>query len=82
MGTLSRFQHRGRDLQMRNDLTRIASSPKGRLNRKERNLSLTPRDRSVAKHLATLIEAPIDFVMEQRMLRTIKRLAESRRPHR
>ena len=35
------------------------------------------RDRSFAKHLAALIEAPIDFVMEQRMLRTIKRLSES-----
>ncbi len=35
------------------------------------------RDRSVAKHLAAVIEAPIDFVMEQRMLRTVKRLAES-----
>ena len=36
-----------------------------------------PRDRSFSKRLAALIEAPIDFVMEQRMLRTIKRLAES-----
>jgi hypothetical protein len=37
-----------------------------------------PRDRRFSKRLAALIEAPIDFVMEQRMLRTIKRLAESR----
>jgi hypothetical protein len=27
--------------------------------------------------LVSLLEEPIDFVMEQRMLRTIKRLAES-----
>lgn len=36
-----------------------------------------PRDRRLSKRLADLIEVPIDFVMEQRMLRTIKRLAES-----
>lgn len=36
------------------------------------------RDRSFSKHLALLLEVPIDFLMEQRMLRTIKRLAESR----
>jgi hypothetical protein len=34
------------------------------------------RDRRFSKRLAASIEAPIDFVMEQRMLRTIKRLAE------
>ena len=32
-----------------------------------------------SKHLANLLEEPIDFIMEQRMLRTIKRLAESTR---
>ena len=35
------------------------------------------RDRSFSKRLAILIDTPIDFVMEQRMLRTIQRLAES-----
>ncbi|UCF38041.1 MAG: hypothetical protein JSU96_04050 [Acidobacteriota bacterium] len=35
------------------------------------------RDSSLSGHLAIMIEAPIDFIMEQRMLRTIKRLAES-----
>jgi hypothetical protein len=39
------------------------------------------RHHSFSKRLATLIEAPIDFVMEQRMLRTIKRLAESGGSH-
>ncbi|MBT5875202.1 MAG: hypothetical protein HOH43_17415, partial [Candidatus Latescibacteria bacterium] len=29
------------------------------------------------KRLANILEEPIDFVMEQRMLRTIKRLVES-----
>ena len=35
------------------------------------------RDRSFSRRLAALLDAPVDFVMEQRMLRTIKRLAES-----
>ncbi len=30
-----------------------------------------------SKRMATLLEEPIDFIMEQRMLRTIRRLAES-----
>lgn len=34
------------------------------------------REPTLAKQLAGVIDAPIDFVMEQRMLRTIKRLAE------
>lgn len=36
-----------------------------------------PRKPTLLKRLATLLEEPIDFIMEQRMLRTIKRLAES-----
>jgi len=42
-----------------------------------RNCVEPPRDRRLSKRLAALFEAPIDFVMEQRMLRTIKRLAET-----
>ena len=38
------------------------------------------QDPSFAKELAALIETPIDFVMEQRMLRTIRRLAEQQPP--
>ena len=34
------------------------------------------RDRSWSRRIGRAIEAPIDFVMEQRMLRTVKRLAE------
>jgi hypothetical protein len=30
-----------------------------------------------SRALANLVEEPIDFIMEQRMLRTIKRLAET-----
>jgi len=37
------------------------------------------RDRSLAKRFGRALESPIDFVMEQRMLRTIKRLAERER---
>ena len=39
-----------------------------------------PPKLSWRKRLAMAIEAPIDFVMEQRMLRTIKRLAERMSP--
>ncbi len=35
------------------------------------------RERSWVKRLAFALEEPIDFVMEQRMLRTVKRLAET-----
>jgi hypothetical protein len=35
------------------------------------------RERSVRKRLSLALDAPIDFLMEQRMLRTIRRLAES-----
>lgn len=35
------------------------------------------RTRKLSRRLAAWFEAPIDFIMEQRMLRTIKRLAES-----
>ncbi len=38
-----------------------------------------PREASWLKRAALALEASIDFVMEQRMLRTIKRLSESRR---
>jgi len=34
------------------------------------------REPTVTKRLGGLVEEPIDFIMEQRMLRTIKRLAE------
>lgn len=37
------------------------------------------RDPSWSKRLALALQEPVDFVMEQRMLRTIKRLAESSR---
>lgn len=37
------------------------------------------REATWGKRLAAGIEGPIDFVMEQRMLRTVKRLAESSR---
>ncbi len=40
------------------------------------------REPTLAKRLAILIEEAIDFIMEQRMLRTIKRLAESSRTRR
>lgn len=40
------------------------------------------RGPTISRRLANLLEGPIDFVMEQRMLRTIKRLAESERGHR
>jgi len=33
------------------------------------------------KRLGILIEEPIDFIMEQRMLRTIRRLVEGQRDH-
>ena len=36
------------------------------------------RERTLAKRVEMAFDAPIDFVMEQRMLRTIKRLAEER----
>ncbi|MDH3496051.1 MAG: hypothetical protein OER21_04755 [Gemmatimonadota bacterium] len=36
-----------------------------------------PRKPTFFKRLASLLEEPIDFIMEQRMLRTVKRLAES-----
>jgi len=39
----------------------------------------TLRSPSLFKRLATRLEVPVDFVFEQRMLRTIKRLAELRR---
>lgn len=39
------------------------------------------RRRTFSRRLANLFEEPIDFIMEQRMLRTIKRLAESTRTH-
>ena len=35
------------------------------------------QERTFAARLGLAIEEPIDFVMEQRMLRTIRRLAES-----
>jgi len=35
------------------------------------------RERSMSKRLSLALEGPIDFLMEQRMLRTIRRLAES-----
>jgi len=35
------------------------------------------RERSMSKRLSLALAEPIDFLMEQRMLRTIKRLAES-----
>lgn len=35
------------------------------------------RDRRLSKRIEALVEPPIDFIMEQRMLRTIRRLAES-----
>ena len=35
------------------------------------------RDPTLGKRLALALEVPIDFLMEQRMLRTIRRLAES-----
>lgn len=35
------------------------------------------RERNLAKRVGLAFEPPIDFVMEQRMLRTIRRLAES-----
>lgn len=38
------------------------------------------RQRTLAKRVGHRIEAPIDFIMEQRMLRTIRRLAESGEP--
>lgn len=37
------------------------------------------REASWVKRLASALEAPIDFVMEQRMLRTVRRLAEAGR---
>jgi hypothetical protein len=39
-----------------------------------------PRAAGLAKRLSAAIEESIDFVMEQRMLRTIKRLAEAEGP--
>ena len=42
-GDIQQAQHRGRDLQMRDGLTRIASSLKGRLNHKKGNFSLLGR---------------------------------------
>ena len=35
------------------------------------------REPSLLKRIALIFDEPIDFVMEQRMLRTVKRLAES-----
>jgi hypothetical protein len=35
-----------------------------------------PRAPTLAKRLGLTLEIPIDFLMEQRMLRTIRRLAE------
>ena len=35
------------------------------------------REPSVLKRLGGALEQPVDFVMEQRMLRTVKRLAEA-----
>ncbi len=37
----------------------------------------TPRNRTMGKRVGLALAAPIDFVMEQRLLRTIRRLAES-----
>lgn len=36
-----------------------------------------PRNRSLGKRVTLAVEEPIDFVMEQRMLRSIRRLAEA-----
>ena len=36
-----------------------------------------PKDQPWSKRLAAALEEPVDFLMEQRMLRTIKRLAEA-----
>ena len=36
-----------------------------------------PRDPSLKKRVGSLLEEAVDFVMEQRMLRTVKRLAEA-----
>ena len=35
-----------------------------------------PRDTSLKKRVSLAVETPVDFLMEQRMLRTIRRLAE------
>ena len=37
---------------------------------------LPPKDPSLAARLAAMLEQPTDFLMEQRMLRTLKRLVE------
>lgn len=41
----------------------------------------TTRKQTLLKRLGILIEEPIDFIMEQRMLRTIRRLVEGQRDH-
>ena len=34
------------------------------------------REPTLSKRLALMLDVPVDFIMEQRMLRTVKRLAE------